>query len=505
MIKYYSDLRLFRIFIVGFLHLVLVSLSLIGCREVTISQSSDPVTVAPNPDLASPESPPISGFEATAGSQTPAKAITPPFETTTIPVPSTGTAEGESGITTIETSNSPPVEETNIVQLPLTLADSPAGDNNPPSTEVRPSSTPTPAPEATPTFDYPIYDGPALDRNDIGVQVHIHREDQDAIFDHLVALDVGWVKLQVSWKIYEPQPGQFDDFRIEELDRFITQATEKDIQVLLSVAKAPEWSRPTAELDGPPSDPSHFQAFMEKLTGRYQGQVAAYELWNEPNLQREWNGFPLDAADLVTLIQAGAKGAKAADPQVLLISGAPAPTGINDGISAIDDRQYLRSMITAGVADVVDGIGVHPYGWANPAESSWLDPEHFSPSHNNHPSFFFADTLRDYRQILDQNGLASLPLWSTEFGWGSYDGLDTTPPPGVEYMAHVNEWQQAAYTLKAYQLAHEWDVRGPLILWNLNFGPTFGSQFVESSYSLLRPDGARRPIYNSITTITKSD
>ena len=158
----------------------------------------------------------------------------------------------------------------------------------------------------------------------------------------------------------------------------------------------------------------------------------------------------------------------------------------------------------------VEVIGAHPYGWANPPDSTAYaqDPAESgtdAPSHNNHPSFFFADTLRDYRAILDQSGRSEMPIWSTEFGWGSYDGFGRLPPEGVEYMAYVDEWQQATYILRAYELAHDWEWAGPLFLWNLNFAPTFGPDFVESAYSLLRPDGAPRPVYKALPALVNGE
>ena len=89
----------------------------------------------------------------------------------------------------------------------------------------------------------------------------------------------------------------------------------------------------------------------------------------------------------------------------------------------------------------------------------------------------------------------------TEFGWGSFDGLDAPPPAGVEYMGAVSEWQQATYTLRAYELAHEWRWVGPLFLWNLNFAPLLGTDYAESGYSLLRPDGSPRPVYLALATL----
>ncbi|MCP4359543.1 MAG: cellulase family glycosylhydrolase [Chloroflexi bacterium] len=361
--------------------------------------------------------------------------------------------------------------------------------------------TVSPPHPATPTF--PIYNAPPLAQELLGIQVHLMERDQDEIFRHLQTLGVGWVKVQISWKLYEPEPGKVHNGRFIELDQFVNRANQANINVLLSVSKAPEWSRPTTEMDGPPTDFALFNRFMADLAGRYQGQVAAYELWNEPNLQREWNGFPLGGAEFAQLLRAGAAGVRAADAEVLLIAGAPAVTGIDDGVTAVADRSFLRQMLEAGAADAVDGLGVHPYGFANPPDSSLSHPDSTdAPTHNNHPTFFFTDTLNDYTHIQQDFGV-DLPLWVTEFGWGSFENIASAPPPGVEYMAQVTEWEQAVYTLRAFELGQMQQLGGPMFLWNLNFGPLLGTDFAESGYSVLQPDGRPRPVYSSLATAVK--
>lgn len=366
-----------------------------------------------------------------------------------------------------------------------------------------PSPVPSPLPTVTPTPAYPTYAGPPLNRDAIGVQIYLHRVDVNLLFDQLRELGVGWVKVQVSWKLYQPAPDQYSAELLGELDQLVHMAQANEIAVLLSVSKAPEWSRPTTELDGPPLDNDLFRQFMQVLALRYQGQVAAYELWNEPNLQREWQGMPLDAAALVALLRSGAEGVRTADPAALVISAAPAVTGINDGLTALDDRVYFRAMLEAGVAQVVDGFGVHPYGWANPPEATVAMPDAAAPTHNDHPSFFFRDTLMDYGALLTEFGLTDRQLWVTEFGWGSFAGFDVAPPAGAEFMAYVSEWQQALYTQRALEIAHDWPWVGPMILWNLNFAPWIGPAFSESGYSLLRPDGSPRPAYLALAAIPK--
>lgn len=396
------------------------------------------------------------------------------------------------------------IQPTNTPPPPTAVVQAASSPLPPPATAT---AAPTIAPSPTP--DFPKYAGAPLSRDSVGIQIHIHREDLRPILRHLQALDVGWVKIQVSWKLYEPQPDSYAEDRLAELDRVVEAAVNNDIRVLLSVSKAPEWSRPTTELDGPPTDYDLYRDFMVFLAERYQGRVAAYELWNEPNLQREWNGMPLSAVDLTRLIAAGAQGVRQADPAALIISGAPATTGINDGLTAIDDRVYLGGMLAAGIGDIVDGIGAHPYGWANPPDSSSAAPDPTVPTHNNHPSFFFSETLSDYKTLLNQYGVAD-DIWVTEFGWGSFDQLTdddgdpAQPPQGAEFMADVTEWEQAAYLLRALELGDQDETVGPMIIWNLNFGPLLGHEYSESGYSVLRPDGSRRPAYRSLEHAKKA-
>jgi len=87
-----------------------------------------------------------------------------------------------------------------------------------------------------------------------------------------------------------------------------------------------------------------YWTFVGALAARYAGRVDAYEIWNEQTLRREWNGQPLSASRYVELLAGAYNAVKAADPGAVVVSGAPAPTGWNDGVTAIDDRIYLDAM-----------------------------------------------------------------------------------------------------------------------------------------------------------------
>jgi hypothetical protein len=342
-----------------------------------------------------------------------------------------------------------------------------------------PSPSPTPLPPPVPKPGY-------------GVQLHLFAGDMAETLQWARGLGIGWVKQQVEWHTIEHGP---ENLEWEPLDRAVEACNAFGFKLLLGVTHAPDWTRASELESGPPADYTEFGRFMGQLASRYRGRVAAYELWNEPNLAREWRGDTLDSARFVALVAEGAKAVHVADPDALVISGAPAVTGINDGLEAIDDRVFLRGMYEVGIARWVDGIGAHPYGFANPPDEGWQDPTHAASSHNNHPSFFFRDTLEDYQAIMLAYGDTEHQVWVTEFGWPSTEGIGEMDTTGWEYARHMDEAQQADYIVQAFRMGDERSWVGPMFLWNLNLAAIWGSAEPVSAYSLLRPDGSYRPAY----------
>jgi len=393
------------------------------------------------------------------------------------------------------TSSSSPTPYT--IYLPDVRGDGALPTATPLSAHSKPEEAPTPSPpagSATPSGPTPL--PPPVSKPDYGIQIHLFfAGDTEEVLRLAEGLGVGWVKQQVEWHTIEHGP---DDFEWWSLDQAVKACDRFGFKLLLSVAHAPDWTRASELESGPPADYAEFGRFMEQLATRYRGRVTAYELWNEPNLAREWQGDRLDPARFVALVAEGARGVRSADPDALIISGAPAVTGINDGVEAIDDRVFLRGMVEAGVVQWVDGIGAHPYGFANPPDESWQDPEsspHVAPSHNDHPSFFFRDTLEDYHAILLAHSDEERQIWVTEFGWPSVEGMGSMDTTGWEYARHVSEAQQADYVVRAFRMGDERAWVGPMFLWNLNLAAIWGSDNPVSAYSLLRPDGSYRPAY----------
>ena len=347
---------------------------------------------------------------------------------------------------------------------------------------LAPSSTPIPPPVSKPGY---------------GVQVHLLAGDMQETLGWARGLGVDWVKQQVEWHTIEHGP---DDLDWGLLDRAVAACDESGLKLLLGVVHAPDWTRAVTLESGPPQQFAEFGRFAGQLATRYRGRVEAYELWNEPNLAREWRGDTLDPARFVALVAEGARAVRHADPGAQIISGAPAVTGINDGVEAIDDRVYLRGMCEAGIEIWVDAVGAHPYGFANPPRESWENPVHIATSHNDHPSFFFQDTLEDYRTIIAGHCGSPRPIWVTEFGWASVENMGRMDARGWEYGREVSEAQQAAYIAEAYLMGEERLWVGPMFLWNLNLATIWGPDNPVSAYSILRPDRSYRPAYVALRT-----
>lgn len=297
-----------------------------------------------------------------------------------------------------------------------------------------------------------------------GIQVNAWQGDKGGSATMVKEIGFPWVKQQVRWEFVENEPGAVN---WTEMDQIIDVMTANGLQVLFSVVTAPQWTRPDKPgTGGPPNDFNLFANFVGQMAGRYCGRLGAIEVWNEQNLQREWEGFPLDPGMYMDLLRRSYGTIKAACSSMLVVSGAPTPTG-NSPI-AIDDIDYLRGMYANGLARYSDAVGVHPSGYGNPANvtvQDWEAGRYNAPSHVNHRSFYFRSTMEESRQVMVAYGDVNKRLWLTEFGWAS----SFSPHPGYEYAAYNSEAQQAQYIVDAYQMMQNWGYVGVAFLWNLNY------------------------------------
>jgi LysM repeat protein len=337
---------------------------------------------------------------------------------------------------------------------------------------------------------------------DYGVEASLIGQEAD-LASQIASLGFRWVKHEVRWRDLEPNEGQMD---FSSLDSVVDALDAQNLNILFTVTSAPGWARTSQEENGPPDDFADFARFVSALAGRYAGRVQAYEIWSEPNLRREWNStaHPISATSYLELLRQGYNAVKTADPAAVVVSAGLAPTGFNDGVNAINDRLFLRSLYAAGLAGLSDAIGAHPGGWANPPDATCCAAPSGVTTHYEDRSFYFLDTLNDYRQIMVQNNDGNTAIWVTEFGWGTSE--DTDPPSQTfVFVTYTSLEEQAAYIPRAFELGAELGFVGPMFLYNLN-GCEPGSYFSSEAcfFSLIGPDDTPRPALGAVESLDKT-
>ena len=255
----------------------------------------------------------------------------------------------------------------------------------------------------------------------------------------------GWLKQQFGWRDISNVRG---DYAWDRTDRIVEIAEQLGLKLLIRLDRQPQWAQadPSTLLgNAPPADLADFGDFCGAVAARYAGRITAYEVWNEPNLAREWGDQPPDPAGYVELLKVCYLAIKRADPGAMVISAGLAPTGTDDPAVAMPDDKFYQGMYEAGSAPYFDVLGAHAPGYMNPPERS--------------PDDTFADPalqarwitfrhVEDIRAIMVANGDGDKQIAITEMGWTS-DNRQDSP-----YAWHaVTEEQKADYLVRAYQYA----------------------------------------------------
>jgi polysaccharide biosynthesis protein PslG len=310
---------------------------------------------------------------------------------------------------------------------------------------------------------------------------------------------LNWMTQQIEWQEIETDPGTYN---FTQLDNLVGDGSKAGLNVMLSFAHAPVFYRsPTSGLM--PGDPSTFGNFMQAVAARYVGQVQAYELWNEENLDREAGTGNVDPTTYLPLLEAGYTGVKSADPNALVLLGAPSPTSSNVPGVSIDDVSYLQQLYAINGGEAIgyfDILSAHPSGFSNPPDCTPATPEcSLSAAWNTDDSFFAFTRVSEYRDVMVQNGDAAKQIWFTEFGYCS----DPMPPPGYEYCRYITEEQQAQFLVQAFKMARNTPYVGAMFQWNLNFQLSVPQGDEKWGFGVVRPDYSGRPAYGALLGMPK--
>jgi polysaccharide biosynthesis protein PslG len=425
---------------------------------------------------------------------------------------------------------------------PVPVQTAPLGSNaeasppTPPATNNPPGGSVTPAPGSV---SKPVTTTAITTSNlGYGMNVWLFGQDHDRVFGLVKEAGFDWVRQQVGWDQIEARPGEY---YWEELDRIVASAKKHKVRLILSVVRSPGWvgtngGFPADVMSGAPG----FTNLMREMATRYAGSrftplvteqsgsgshgsaarsgdesvavVAAYQIWNEPNLGYETGG-EVSAGKYVELLKAVYPVVRKAAPDTAVLFAGLSATGVNDPRYAVDDVEYLKQAYAYNNGEVrryFDVLGAHTGSATNSPDEFWLSPEGPNPDApapermergwTTHPSFYFR-RVEQLRAVMEQNGDGGKQIWLTEFGWTTKN-----PAAGYEYGAFVTEELQAKYLVRAFERAKaQYPWMGVMTVWQLNFATVVSDTDEKAAWGYCVQIGRRaRPTSPSRTCLSSN-
>lgn len=313
---------------------------------------------------------------------------------------------------------------------------------------AQPTDTPLP-PTPTPRPPKPP---PGMASPDYGIQAFLWWQPEVAHRDLGLIRDAGftWVKQWFAWRDIEGKgKGQYD---WSTADRIVNQVEEFGLNLMVRVDHEPEWAGPA------PGNINHFADFLTAMATRYRGRIHAYQVWNEPNLAREWGNKPPNAGEYTQMLRVGYQAIKKVDPNAIVISAGMAPT-TELSQRAVPDTRFIQAMYNAGAKPYFDMLGAHGAGYKAPPEMDpgqvATDPNYYNVGDPNCPGdacrIYSFRHVEDLRQIMVNNGDGNKRVVVLEFGWTR----DERPDSPYYWHRVEDEWEQGEFMVRAYQYAQE--------------------------------------------------
>ncbi len=361
--------------------------------------------------------------------------------------------------------------------------------------------------------------------NPLGVNTALNLEtspeDIDRDLDLIKAGGYGFIRQSFPWESIEPQKGQFE---WSKFDQIVEKARARNIQIIARLDRPPYWARPKEfdrlkdarprdflNLTGPPENPVDFATFAARVASHYKGKLKFFQVWNEPNLAAEWNDRRVSPAEYVTLLKETYTSLKQASSEAIVISAPLSPT-TEDGpeFNNLDDLKFLSEMYREGARPYFDILAIQLYGLGYPPDFRYLQPD---PRSKNFKRVNFNRAAASH-EIMVQNGDKTKPVWATEYGWISV-------PPGPfqedynnpqkwnkQWGENISEEDQAAYLVEGLQRARkEWPWLGVVNVWFFRPDPPLAATPANPTnyFALVKPDFSPRPAYFALQKYARQE
>ena len=189
-----------------------------------------------------------------------------------------------------------------------------------------------------------------------------HREEADR--DLKLAKEAGftWVKQRFEWRNIEKV--KKNEWEWHEPDFVIDKINKTGLGIIARLDNQPDWARKDKifPASGPPDNIEDWKDFVQEFATRYKGKVQIYEIWNEPNISREWGNQKPDAKAYTEMLKISYTEIKKIDPNAVIVSAGLSPT-TEQSDRAISDITFLRDMYANGAKAYFDMLGVHAPGF----------------------------------------------------------------------------------------------------------------------------------------------
>lgn len=302
---------------------------------------------------------------------------------------------------------------------------------------------------------------------------------------------IKWIKQLFSWNEIEFQKGYFNDDKNkksgwQKYDEIVDLATKYNIKIVARIDQTPTWANPVGGVPG--GHPANFQDyadFLKAFVQHYKGKVQYITVWNEPNLEREWEPTKkVNPAQYVEMLKLAYKAIKDTDPTVKVMA-APLAITLEETIN-LSELTYLDQMYKAGAKDYFDIMPANAYGLEFPPEAA-PDPKVLN--------FRRVELLHN---VMVQNGDANKAVWFNEYGWNA---SPASIPAAQLTWRRVTEQQQADWTVQGIDYAKKnWPWSGVIFVWFFRQVGDIPDTASEQYFQLVTKDFVAKPVYNSLKT-----
>lgn len=266
-----------------------------------------------------------------------------------------------------------------------------------------------------------------------------------------------WVKIQAK------------EMSVDQATAFINEAHANNLKILLSAVG--DHNRVM--------DPAYQDQWVGIVAQYAANGADAIEVWNEPNIEREWQTGQVNGANYTALLAKAFNAIKAANPNTIVISGATAPTGFFGAAGCTEngcnDDVFYQQMAAAGAAQYMDCVGVHyNEGIVGPTQNTG-DPR------DNYPTRYYQSNLG--RAI---GPFPGMPACFTEIGYLTSEGYGPLPG-GFAWAANTTLAQHAQWLGEAVDIAQASGNVRLFIVFNVNF--TLYGEDPQAGFAIIRPGG----------------